>query len=45
LQDADTRWYVSEADWKTQVYIDTDKIYVSNYIDNDTKTWTVTFFW
>ena len=45
LQDADSRWYISESDWKTQVYLDTDKIYVSNYIDNDAQTWTITFFY
>jgi len=45
LQDADTRWIVKDADWKTQVYLDTDKIYVSNYIDNDAQTWTITFYY
>lgn len=45
IQASDKRWIVKDADWKSQVYLENNKIYLSNYIDNAEKLWTITFFY
>ncbi len=45
IQASDKRWLVKDADWKSQVYLNNNKIYLSNYIDNAEKLWTITFFY
>ena len=44
-QSSDAEWYVTPSDWKLQLWITQNDIYFSSYIDNDTFTWTTTFFY
>jgi len=40
----DPDWYVPESDWKIQIYVDSQEIYLSSYVNMTTGLWVTTFF-
>jgi len=40
----DPEWYVPESDWKIQIYVDSQEIYLSSYVNMTTGLWVTTFF-
>ncbi len=44
-QDSDPEWYVPGSEWKTQVLVKQNEIYLSTYVDMDKKEWRTTFFY
>ena len=40
----DPEWYVDESDWKIQVWVDSQDIYLSSYVNRTTGLWVTTFF-
>ena len=44
-QVSDDEWNVSRVDWKVQIYIPENQIYLSSYVNMTTYNWTTTFFY
>ena len=40
----DPEWYVPQSDWKIQVWVDSQDIYLSSYVNMTSGTWVTTFF-